>query len=157
MSITIRKMIPEDMSHAVSILSQWNIAPIIPSRENPDPERSSINIGNSFVALDRDRVIGVCSYIIHSEELAETASLAVDSDYKNKGIGYKLQKARLDEMKKRGIKRVRTETDRPENVEWFTKKFHYRIIGKNKKKHPFGLPDIDYWNVLELDLERYEG
>jgi predicted N-acetyltransferase YhbS len=157
MSITIRKMIPEDMQDALSILSQWNIAPITPSPENPDPERSSINIDHSFVAVDQGAVVGICSYIIHSKERAETASLAVDTDYKNKGIGYKLQKARLDEMKKRGIKRVRTETDRPENVEWFTKKFHYRIIGKNKKKHSFGLPDMDYWNVLELDLEKYEA
>jgi len=150
-------MIPEDMPDVVSILSQWNLAPITPSPENPDPERSSINIAPSFVAIDQGTVVGVCSYIIHSKELAETASLAVDCDYKRKGVGYMLQRARLDEMKKRGIKRVRTETDRPENVEWFTKKFHYRIIGKNKKKHSFGLPSVDYWTVLELDLEQYGG
>jgi len=157
MNITIRKMITGDISKALAILSQWNMAPIMPSRENPDPERSSLNIDNSFVALDGDRLIGVCSYIVHSEELAETASLAVDPAHKGRGVGSMLQQARLDEMRQRGIKKVRTETDRSENVEWYIKKFHYRKIGKNRKKHPFSLPTIDFWTVLELDLEEYGG
>ncbi len=157
MEIIIRKMIRQDMEHVIKILSKWNMAPIEPNDDHPDPERSSISIENSFVALDEDKIIGVCSYIIHSPELAETASLAVVPEYRGKmGIGYKLQKARLDEMKRKGIKKVRTETDRPETIQWYINKFDYVVAGKNKKKHPFSLIDVDYWTVLELDLINYE-
>ncbi len=155
MGIVIRKMILKDREDAVKLLSKWNMAPIKPTSEFPNPERSSINIENSFTALDGKRIVGISSYIILSAELAETASLAVDPEYRGKGIGYKLHKARLKEMKEKGIKKVRTETDRPETIRWYIEKFGYKITGKNKKKHSFSLLDVDCWTILELDLENY--
>ena len=152
MDITIRKMIPGDLDQVIRILSEWNMAPVQATDQCPTPERSSVDVANSFVALDGDKVIGVCSYIILSPESAETASLAVHPKYKGKGIGYLLQEARLKEMKGRGIKLVRTETDRPETIEWYIKKFGYRVVGQNKKKHQFSLAHVDHWIVLELKL-----
>ena len=119
MDIVIRKMCPEDVDAVITILESWNMAPIPPSADNPDPERSSINVQNSFVAVSGSQIVGVCSYIEHSEELAETASLAVDPEYRGEGIGYRLQVARLEEMRRKGIKKVRTETDRPETIDWY--------------------------------------
>ncbi|MCR4289247.1 MAG: GNAT family N-acetyltransferase [Candidatus Scalindua sp.] len=145
----------EDVEPAITLLSKWNMAPLKPSPANPNPERNSIIIENSFVSLDGDKVIGVCSYIVLSKETAETASLAVDPAYKGRGIGYKLQAARLKELKKKGIRVVRTETDRPETIRWYTENFDYRVVGTNKKKHSFSLPDVDHWTVLELDLINY--
>ncbi|MBI3223125.1 MAG: hypothetical protein HYZ46_08735 [Nitrosomonadales bacterium] len=55
-------------------------------------------------------------------------------------------------MKQHGISKVRTETDRPETIDWYIKKFGYRIVGTHRKKHDFSLPDVDFWTVLELDL-----
>ncbi len=156
MQVQIRKMLPEDLDAAMELLSIWNMAPVSRSDEIPEPERESIIIENSFVAVHNNRIVGVSSYILLSEEEAETASLAVHPDYRGKGIGYRLQVARLDEMKRRGIKRVRTETDRPETIKWYIEKFGYRVVGKNKKKHPFSLAEVDYWTVLELDLQGYE-
>ena len=72
--------------------------------------------------------------------------------YTGKGIGYRLQAARLEEIRRRGFSRVRTETDRPETVAWYKRRFGYREVGTNPKKHDFGLPDVDHWTVLELDL-----
>lgn len=152
MNILLRKMTPDDLPDVIELLSKWNMAPIEPSPVNPDPERDSINIENSFVAVDESRIIGVSSYFLLSEDTAETASLAVDPEYKGKGIGYKLQKARIKEMKERGIKKVRTETDRPETIDWYIRKFGYKIIGKNKKKHHFSLENVEYWTVMELDI-----
>jgi len=153
MDIVVRKMRHEDMDAVLRILASWNMAPIAPSADNPDPERSMINVENSFVAVAGSRIVGVCSYIVHSEELAETASLAVDPEYKGKGIGYRLQLARLEELRSRGIKKVRTETDRPETIDWYITKFNYKKVGRNRKKHAFSLEDVEYWTVLELDLE----
>lgn len=152
--VAIRKMRPADAAGAVRVLAQWNMAPIMPSPQVPSPERETINIENSFVAELGGVIVGVASYIVHTPELAETASHAVDQRYRGKGIGYLLQQARLREMKKKGIKTVRTETDRHETVEWLVARFGFTIIGTNRKKHSFSLVGVDYWTVLELDLSR---
>jgi 3-keto-5-aminohexanoate cleavage enzyme len=154
-NIVIRKMRKCDIEEAMTILSRWNMAPVAPSPEKPDPERSSIDIDNAFVALQEGNVIGIASYIVLSDTIAETASLAVDPHYRGGGIGYKLQKARLEEMRRLGIRKVRTETDRIETINWYKAKFGYREIGRNPKKHDFSLTDIDEWTVLELDLDDY--
>ena len=51
------------------------------------------------------------------------------------------------------MKRLRTETDRAETVDWYIRKFGYRKVGVNPKKHNFSLSDVDEWVVLELDLD----
>jgi hypothetical protein len=42
----------------------WNMAPRLPSSEQPEVERSGIEIANSFVAESDGRIVGVCSYIM---------------------------------------------------------------------------------------------
>jgi len=150
--IKIRKMIPADLDQAIAILAKWNMAPIKPSNEVPNPERADLDVTKSFVAFDGNQILGVSSYILLSDTTAETASLAVDPAYKGKGIGSMLQIARLKEMKRIGITKVRTETDRPETIQWYIKVFGYKVIGKNPKKHVFSNPDIAEWTVLELNL-----
>ena len=145
--IVIRKMVEDDLEPVTAILRSWNMAPRAPTDETPDPERSGIDVGNGFVALAGDRVIGACTYIVHSPALVETASLAVHPAYKGKGVGYRLQAARLEEIRRRGFSTVRTETDRPETVAWYKRNFGYREVGANPKKHPFSLPDVDRWTV----------
>ena len=136
-----------DINAVVDILDKWNMAPIPVSADNPDPERDGINIESSFAATDGERIVGVFSYIIHNDELVETASLAVDPEYKGKGIGLQLQQARLSEMRQKGYKRVRTETDWQSTIDWYIQKFAYRVIETNPKKHNFGLADVDHWTV----------
>jgi N-acetylglutamate synthase-like GNAT family acetyltransferase len=152
MNIEIRKMIPDDLPQALELLKKWNMAPIQPSEDNPDPERRSILIENSFVALDEGRLAGICSYIVLSETSAETASLAVNPGCLGLGVGYALQEARLNEMRDRGIAEVFTETDRPETINWYIEKFGYTKIGSHKKKHAFSLETEDAWTVLKLEL-----
>jgi N-acetylglutamate synthase-like GNAT family acetyltransferase len=151
--IKIRKMRPEDMDSAMALLAEWNMAPVVPTPEIPDPERTGIEMSNAFVAFVANRLVGICSYYQLSDSLAETASLAVDPEYKGTGVGYALQVARLAEMKSKSIRKIRTESDRVEAIDWYVKNFGYTVIGRNRKKHPFGLESIDYWTVLELDLE----
>ena len=85
MSVLIRKMRPDDFDAAIGILDEWNMAPVAASGDIENPERSELDVGKSFVAVDNGRVVGVCSYIVHSPELAETASLAVDPSCRGKG------------------------------------------------------------------------
>lgn len=108
-NVLVRKMRPDDLPGALQILRQWNMAPLAPSAEVPDPERSSIEIDNAFVAVAGERIVGTCSYFILGDGWGETASLAVDPAPRFAGVGVLLQQARLDEMRRRGVRRVRTD------------------------------------------------
>lgn len=156
MSMIIRKMLVEDFDAAMKILDQWNMAPVAPSDNIENPERSGLDIKRSFIAEDNGKIVGVCSYIVHNPELAETASMAVDPSCRGQGVGYLLQRARLTEMKENGIHTVHTETDREDTINWYIRKFGYVRVGSNPKKHDFSLPDVDEWTVLQLDLDNYE-
>jgi len=145
-------MRPEDLPRVMEILACWNMAPQVPSPARPDPERSSILVENSFVALAGSELVGIASYILHGNGIAETASLAVDPRWLGAGAGDQLQRARLSEMRARGVRKVRTEADRPETIEWYVRKFGYRVTGTVRKKHPFSLEDVEVWTILELDL-----
>lgn len=150
--VRIRRMRDDDVDAAMAVLDEWDMAP---ETDRADAERTTIRVENSFVAEDAGTVVGVASYIIHSDTLGETASLAVDPDYRGRGIGYRLQVARLEEMRSRGVETVRTETDRPETIEWYVENFGYERTGTNPKKHDFSLSEVDEWTVLELDLDRW--
>ena len=139
----------------MQILDKWNMAPRSASDDCPNPERESLDIKRTFIALVDDEIAGVASYLILSDEEAETASLAVDPKFKGLGVGYALQLARLKEMKARGFQRVHTETDREETINWYIKKFGYKIVGTNPKKHDFSLKDVDHWTILKLDLTKF--
>jgi len=152
----IRKMRSDDLAGVIDVLKIWNMAPIAPTPEIPDPERSKILVENTFVADIGGRIAGTASYIVHSPEIAETASFAVHPDFIGSSLAAALQTARLKEMRSRGILKVRTETDRERLVKWLVAKFGYQVIGSNPKKHAFGLPEIDVWTVLELDLTTWQ-
>jgi GNAT superfamily N-acetyltransferase len=139
--VVIRKMREEDRPRVMEIL------------ELPDPERSTIAAdGTAIVALVEDKIVGVASYILHGDARAETASLAIDPAWRGTGVGERLQSARLVDLKARGVEQLRTECDRPEVVDWYVRKFGYRVVGTTRKKHAFSLPGVDRWTVLELNL-----
>lgn len=148
-TVRIRPMHPEDKPAVMALLRKWDMAPRLGEE---GVERSGLDERNAFVAVQDGAIVGTAGFIELDDEIAETASLAVDPAQRGSGIGQLLQDARLDEMRRRGFRRVRTETDRPETIRWYIDKFGYRKIGTNPKKHPFSLPDVDEWTVLELEL-----
>ena len=148
----IGKMQPQHMAAAMALLGKWNMAPTAANSAVPDPERDKLDVEHSFIALLDNQLVGVASYILLGDGRAETASLAVDPEYLGCSIGYELQLARLADMRSKGIKHLRTESDRPEVIHWYINKFGYRITGKNPKKHAFGHPGYDYWTILEMEL-----
>ena len=151
--VIIRKISVEDVGLAMDLLSKWNMAPVQASAAITRPERDHLEMDNTFVACIQDKVVGVASWLPIDPLRAETASLAVAPEFIGCGIGYKLQEARLAEMRSQGIRHVRTETDRPDVIRWYVSKFGYRITGTNPKKHAFSLAERDYWTVLELELK----
>ena len=155
--VVIRRMQESDRPAAMSILSHWNMAPRPPSADVPDPERSALLVETSFVATADDVVVGVASYILHADRLAETASLAVAPAWLGSLVGEQLQNARLMELQARGVERVRTESDRREVVDWYVRKYGYRVVGTAPKKHSFGLGNVHHWTVLELDLRSWKA
>lgn len=153
MTITIRKMQPSDYPFVMELLAHWNIAPLAPTRDIPHPERTEIIVENSHVALDGTRIVGVCSFIQHSPTLAEGASLALDPAYRGRRVGEKLLSAGRRCMYQRGIRTVRSESDRPAAIRWLVGRMGYRIAGTAPKRHAFGSPEVGQWTVLELDLD----
>jgi ribosomal protein S18 acetylase RimI-like enzyme len=152
LQIEIRPMRPQELARVVEILAHWNMAPVAPSAACPVPEATGLEEGSTFVAVVGGGIVGVASYVLRGEDRAETASLAVDPAWRGRGIGERLQRERLAAMKARGVRRVRTETDRPETIAWYLRKFGYRVTGSVPKKHAFSLEQVPHWTVLELDL-----
>jgi amino-acid N-acetyltransferase len=64
------------------------------------------NIRDFYVAKVDGRVVGCCSLHITWKDLAEIRSLAVNANYRGRGVGSRLIKACLKEAKELGIKRV---------------------------------------------------
>jgi N-acetylglutamate synthase-like GNAT family acetyltransferase len=153
MAIEIRKMQASDLGQVMALLAYWNYAPLAPSRDVPTPERTEIVIENAHVAVDDGRIVGVCSYILHSPTLAEGASFAVDFAYQGFGIGKKLLQASYRERYSRGIRKLCSEADRVETIQWLVRHAGYHIVGSVLKRHAFGSPDVSSWTVLELDLD----
>ena len=153
--IRIRPMREEDMADVRGLLAQWNMEPKSATRTGVRPERDHIAVENTFVAILGERLVGVGSFLMIDAEHAETASLAVSPDLLGCGIGYRLQERRLEEMRARGVRHVRTEADRPNVIRWYMEKFGYRRTGTIPKRHVFGDSARTEWTLLELDLEAH--
>jgi len=150
--VEIREMQRHEVGRVIEILAHWNMVPVAPTADCPEPEATGLEVGSTFVALVEGAIVGVSSYVLRGAGSAETASLAVAPEWRGKGIGEKLQRARLAALKARGIRHVRTETDRPETIAWYQRKFGYRVAGTVPKKHAFSLEHVPHWTVLILDL-----
>lgn len=151
--VVIRKMNDDDLPRVIEILRHWNMAPRAPTAELPDVESTGLEKpGAAIVAVADGAVVGSASYILHGNGRAETGSLALDPEWRGTGVGARLQQARLRELRSLGVEEVVTETDRPDVVDWYVRKFGYRIAGTRRKKHDFGLADVESWTVLTLNL-----
>jgi len=149
-TVGIRRLETGDLPAVLAILEHWNM---LPRTDVPDPERTALEPGSAFVAVAGDAVVGIGSYWLREDGWGVTGVLAVHPDWQRQGIGARLQATRMDDMKRRGLRKVHTEADRPEVIEWYRKKFGCRITGSVPKKHAFSLPEVSDWTVLALDLD----
>jgi N-acetylglutamate synthase-like GNAT family acetyltransferase len=148
--IPIERAKENHRSAVMRLLKQANMH-YIPSREVP-----RLTYENYFVALLNGKVVGFCGYSIINSEEAKTELMVVDKEHRNKGIGYALQVRRMEDMLKKGIRTLTTETDLPENVAWYKRHFGYTESGKRAKFHEFGDRTINDWTILKVDLKKWE-
>jgi len=146
MDMVIEKAKQSDRTAIMAILKQVNMHNI-PSQEMPE-----LTYENYFVAKINDEVVGFCGYKILSATEAKTELMAVDRNCRGKGIGYRLQLRRMEDMIEKGIEILITNTDIPETIEWYKKNFGYQEKGKLKKLHEYSRPDIDHWTILQVNL-----
>lgn len=149
MDITIRKAQEKDWPFIFGLLKLANMH-YIPSKEMPALTRE-----NYFVAESGREILGFCGYKILSDTEAKTELMVVDPVARGRGVGHKLQVRRMEDMLGKGIKTLITNTDLPATIEWYKKHFGYKEVGKLKKFHEFGDPNIDEWTTLQVDLVRW--
>jgi ribosomal-protein-alanine N-acetyltransferase len=151
LSVRIEKLQETDKPQVLALLRQVNMHHV------PSPEMPRISWENYFVARMNGRVVGFCGYRILSDTEAKTELMAVDRACRGMGLGLQLQALRMREMARRGVKTLITNCDLPESIAWYKKHFGYEEIGRLKKEHEFGSPDIGYWTTLRVDLERWSA
>ncbi|MHA2218441.1 MAG: GNAT family N-acetyltransferase [Candidatus Hodarchaeales archaeon] len=140
-----------ETSQIMKILELANMH-YIPSKEMPE-----LGLKNFLVAKIEGKIVGVCGFKMISKTKGKTTLLAVHPKYRGNGIGSALQIKRMNEMIKRGAVKIITNADNPKTIDWYKKKFGYKEIGKLRKFHEFGVPEIDHWTTLELDIIEWEG
>jgi ribosomal protein S18 acetylase RimI-like enzyme len=155
MEIILREMRPDDLDRVTAILAHWRMAPVAASPDIPMPEVQSIPVATTLVALLDGAIVGIGSYVLAGDGRADTLLLAVDPACRGAGVGERLQTARLERMRAQGVETVVTEADRPETIDWYVRRFGYRVVGTRPKRHPFGFEGAADWTILELDLARW--
>ena len=150
MNILIEPAKEEDIPKILEIMKTANMHYV------PSPEMSELDWKYFFVARVSGKIVGAAGYKILSATEAKTTLMAVHPDFKKHGIGRLLQERRMLAMSEQGIKTLITNADIPETIEWYKKHFGYKEIGKLKKVHEFGRPDIDEWTTLQTDLSEWK-
>ena len=150
-NLIIEKAAGDDLPAIMELLKLANMH-YIGSAEMP-----AITYENYFVARLEGKVVGFSGYKILSATDAKTELMVVHPDCRGLGIGYKLQKRRMEDMLSKGIKKLTTNSDLPETIEWYQKYFGYRTIGELKKVNEFGDPNVDRWTTLEVDLVKWNN
>lgn len=148
-NVIIRKAKESDRRDILRIMEFWNMHHV-PSEEMPD-----LAIECFFVAESNGRIIGASGYKMLSPTEGKTTLLGVDPNINGKGIGRKLQLARMKAMYEQGAVTLITNADRPRTISWYKELFGYRVIGSIPKVHSFGDDSVSEWTTLETNLKDY--
>lgn len=116
----------------------------------PSPEMPNLEIDKFFLAEVDDKYVGAGGYTMIDGQ-GKTTLLAVAPECAGMGVGYALQQARVEKMRKLGATQVTTNADRPASIAWY-KKQGYEEIGSLDKICDFGWAEADKWTTLLLKL-----
>lgn len=146
-AVLIRRPLAAEWERVMEILAACNFQPIGGAEMREFPP------GDCFVAVLDGMVVGVGGYRIVDGQTARTTLLAVDPEFRSGGIGGRLQQARQDFLKSRGIKTLYTNVDDDRVVRWYEREFGYVATGRRiKKLEPFGRDDRHEWINLKVEL-----
>jgi ribosomal protein S18 acetylase RimI-like enzyme len=105
------------------------------------------------VAEIEGSVVGVAGYRILDDQNAKTTLMAVDPTCRGKGVGLMLQEARMNYLRRKGIRWLTTNCDDPAVIEWYRKHFHYELTGNTVcKEENFGLSHVPVWTTIRCAL-----
>ena len=121
----------------------------------PSVEMPAVSWLTYTVARMNGRVVGFAGYKVLSETEAKTELMVVDPVCCGLGVGMQLQTIRMNEMAAMGIQTLTTNSDLPASIAWYKKHFGYQEVGRLKKEHEFGSPEIDFWTTLRVDLKQW--
>lgn len=147
--VLIRKATEADRVDILRIMEHWNMHHV-PSEEMPE-----LDISCFFIAEQEGRVVGASGYKILSTKEGKTTLLGVDPHINGKGIGRKLQLARMKAMYEQGAESLITNADRPRTISWYKELFAYEEIGSIPKVHSFGDDSVSHWTTLKTNLKTY--
>lgn len=138
--IQIRRPSEQDRPDIVAVLRTAHFEAI------GGPEMPEFPLSDCFVAVTNGKIVGVGGYRILDPETAKTTLLAVDPNWRGRGIGNMLQDARLRVMKAAGVKRIYTNTDDDSVIAWLERHYGFRRSGELiPKVSPFGRPEMNHW------------
>jgi amino-acid N-acetyltransferase len=86
------------------------------------------NLREFVVAIEGDRVVGVCGLSIIWADLAEVVSLAVEVSQRGKGLGKRLVEACINDARRLGIRRVMSLTYEQN----FFEKLGFRVVDRQE-------------------------
>jgi ribosomal-protein-alanine N-acetyltransferase len=148
MKVVIEPARKEDVPKILCIMKTVNMHNV------PSPEMPELDWKCFFVAKVDGEIVGAAGYKILSQTEAKTTLMAVLPEHRRLGIGRLLQEKRMKTLCEKGIKTLTTNADIPETITWYKKYFGYKEVGKVKKVHEFGRPDIVEWTTLKADLSK---
>lgn len=136
----------EIRSYILDIMKPYNMHHV------PSEEMEELDLNCFYLAIsEKGKYVGACGYKIMPDGSGKTTLLSVLPEFAKHGIGLALQKARVNQMTKLGVKHVITNADRPETIAWYKKQGYY-AVGQLPKVHSFGLDTVPHWTTLRLDL-----
>ncbi len=145
--VQIRRPTEADWPRMLEILEMVNYHRIGGS------EMAAFPLSDCFVAEIDGQLAGLAGYRILDTEEAKTTLMAVDPAFRGAGIGLRLQQARMDFLREKGLRRLYTNCDDEQVIRWYARHFGYRPTGARiPKTEPFGLPDQTEWTTIVCDL-----
>jgi 3-keto-5-aminohexanoate cleavage enzyme len=145
-AIVLRPAEPADRSAILDVMRSANMHRV------PSAEMAELDLERFFVACVDGRVVGAAGWTLLPDGQGKTTLLAVLPEFTGDGIGARLQDARLEAMLGAGATTVTTNADRPVTINWYRRRYGYRVVGSLTKQHEFGDPSVDRWTTLRMDL-----
>jgi ribosomal-protein-alanine N-acetyltransferase len=109
--------------------------------------------GVYLVAIVEEKIIGYCIGIIRNEDIGHIISIAVDKNYRRRGIGTILLRNTINELMKLGARKIRIEV-RESNIAAIKL---YEKIGFREKEKIYGYySDGETAIVMFLELENHQ-
>ncbi|MCG8350423.1 MAG: GNAT family N-acetyltransferase [Chloroflexales bacterium] len=105
-----------------------------------------------WIAEQDGNVLGFCCWDWQNRDhlLAKTVLISVLTEARSLGVGFLLQRQRLDEMREHGAREVHTWSDDPKAIRWYKIRFGYKLIDYEPIYHCihyFSLGERAFWGI----------